>query len=209
MNERYYPLFLLVALAVPARAAEGDFVPLIKGNDLGQFELVGLDADSMSLRDGEVRLDGKRKGYFATKTSYKNYVLDFEWRFERPAKFKDGDKFDGNSGVLLHIQGKPQVWPKGIEIQVWHKHQYGDFYTHGGAKFNPKKDEHAALEKLLKPVGEWNRHTTTCRDSTITLAVNGKEIAHGIKADPDQGQIGWMNEDLPVRFRNLRIKKLD
>ena len=209
MSGRYGPLLLLTVLAVPARGADDDFVSLIKGTDLAQFELLGLDKDSMKIRDGEVWLDGKHKGYFDTKASYKNYVLEFEWMFERPEKYKDGDRFDGNSGVLLHIQGKHQVWPKGIEIQVWHKHQYGDFYTHGGAKFSPKKDEHARLEKVLKPVGQWNRHEITCRDGTITLKVNGTEIAHGVKADPDQGAIGWMNEDRPVRFRNLKIKKLD
>ena len=48
-----------------------------------------------------------------------------------------------------------------------------------------------------------------CKDATITVKVNGVEYASGVKANPDRGQIGWMFEGSPIRFRNLKIKKLE
>jgi hypothetical protein len=198
---------LLCALSVTAAPDEG-FTPLLQGDDLSAFELVGIGPETVSASQGEIRLAGKRKGYVATRGSYKNYTLRFDWRYERPKDYKDGDPFYGNSGLIVHIQGPSQVWPRCIEVQVWHKKEYGTFYTLGGGKFSPKRDEHEKLGHVLKPIGEWNRHEVTCRDGTITVTVNDIAIASGRVADPDHGRIGWMSEDGPIRFRNLRIKSL-
>lgn len=62
---------------------------------------------------------------------------------------------------------------------------------------------------MLKPVGEWNSHEVTCRETAIALRVNGHAVAFGRDAEPAAGRIGWMSEDGPVRFRKIRIKKLD
>jgi hypothetical protein len=115
---------------------------------------------------------------------------------------------DGNSGLLVHIQGPGKVWPRSIEVQIWYK-DYGSFFTLGGGKFNPKKDDRVARDKVLNPPEKWNLQEVLCKDGTITLKVNGVEYASGVGADPDRGQIGWMFEGSPIRFRNLKIKKLD
>jgi hypothetical protein len=209
MTRRCVLCGLLALLASGARGADRDFAPQQRGDDLKQFEVVGLGPGSMTIRDGEVRLAGKPEGYFATKEEYRNYVLRFEWLYERPAKYRDGEPFHGNSGVLLHAQGPSRVWPRALEVQVWYKHQYGDFYTHNGARFGPTRDDHAALSKLLKPVGQWNRHEITCQDGAVVVRVNGTEVGRGKGAGPDRGRVGWMAEGSPIRFRNLLLKKLD
>jgi hypothetical protein len=205
---RFTTLGLLAALTltfVPSiRAAEDDFTPLIRGNDPGQFEVVGLGKGSLMIKNGEVRLAGKQHGYFATRTGYKNYVLRFEWMYEK----HHGKPSDGNSGLMVHVQGKPQVWPRSIEVQIWYK-DFGSFYTHRGARFNPKKDDRKARDRTLKPPGQWNVQEVTCQDGSIRLKVNGVEYAAGVNANPDHGRIGWMFEGSPIRFRNLKIKKLD
>jgi len=180
------------------------FVPLIRGTDLAQFDIVGLERTSISLTDGELRVAGKSQGYFATKQSYKNYRLQFDWRYE----LHGGKATDGNSGLLVHIVGPDQVWPKGIEVQIWYK-DFGSFFTFQGAKFRPVKDDRAARDRVLKPLGEWNRQEVECRDGRITLRVNGVEYAAGEAADPAAGRIGWMAEGSAIAFRNLQIKTLD
>jgi hypothetical protein len=197
---------LLAAALLAAEKAAGDegFTPLLKGSDLAQFEVVGLDPAAVTLKDGEVRLAGKPEGYFATRDGYKNYVLRFDWMYEN----YHAKPSDGNSGLMLHIHGAPKVWSQSLEVQIWYK-DFGSFYTHSGAKFNPKTDDRAARDKVLKPPGEWNHQEVICKDGSVRVSVNGIEYAAGIGANPDHGKIGWMAEGSPIRFRNLRIKQLD
>ena len=157
----------------------------------------------MVIKDGEIRLTGKAQGYVATKDSYQNYILQFEWMYEKHS----GKPSDGNSGLLVHVQGPPKVWPKSIEAQIWYK-EFGSFFTLDGGKFNPKKDDPDTRNKALKTLGEWNKQEVTCQDGKITLKVNGVEYASGIGAIPDQGKIAWMFEGAPIRYRSLKIKKL-
>jgi hypothetical protein len=191
-----------------AKGSDG-FEPLFIGDDSSKLQIVGLSPDDVAIRDGEIRLSGKAKGYLATKESYRNYTLQFDWMFERPDDWRPGKPFHGNSGLLVHVEGPDKVWPRAIEVQVWHKHEYGDFFTFDGAKFDPRRDDHQSLARILRPVGEWNQHQVTCRDGTISLAVNGHDIAQGFGANPSAGRIGFMSEDGPVRFRAVKIKKLE
>ncbi len=179
------------------------FVPLLNGDDLSQFEIVGLDKDGVTVKEGEVRLSGKQQGYIASKESYQNYVLQFEWLIE---KFH-AQPADANSGLIVHVQPPAKVWPKAIEVQIWYKN-YGSFTSHSGATFKPQREDRSARDKVLNPPGEWNLQEVMCRDGAITLKINGIEYASGVGAAPDHGAIGWMYEGSPIRFRNLRIKKL-
>jgi hypothetical protein len=179
------------------------FMPLLKGDDLSQFEIVGLDKDAVADKEGEIRLTGKRHGYVGTKESFQNYVLQFEWLIE---KFH-AQPADANSGLLVHIQPPAKVWPKAIEVQIWYK-DFGSFYSHSGATFKPQQDDRRARDKVLNPPEQWNRQEVICQDGAITLKVNGVDYASGVAAAPDRGAIGWMFEGSPIRFRNLRIKKL-
>jgi hypothetical protein len=183
-------------------AADRDFAPLLAGDDPDQLMVVGLKKDAVTIRDGEIRLGGPDHGYVATGESYRNYVLQFDWMYEphhaQPA--------DGNSGLLVHIQGPPKVWPRSLEVQVWYK-DFGSFYTLGGGRFNPQKDDWAARDKVIQPPGTWNSQEVICSGGTITVKLNGIEYASGLGAEPSEGQIGWMFEGSPIRFRNVRIKK--
>lgn len=196
--------FLFVALLGLAGPADE---PLVKGTDPAQFELVGIKADTITVQDGEVRLTGKPNGYFATKKSYKNYVLKFEWMYERPAGLENEATFNGNSGLLVHIAGDHKVWPKCVEVQLANK-DAGNIFAIGGAKFTGKKDAESQ-KKAIKPVGQWNVEEVTCKDGEIVCKINGVEVAKGTGATPDAGPIGWQSEGAPIRFRNLTIQTLD
>lgn len=189
------------------RGEEKAFVPLFSGTAPEQFELVGIGTDALTISGGELELSGKPNGYFATKGTYKNYVLQFDWKYDRPEGLVSDDKFPGNSGLLIHITGKHKVWPKCTEVQLANS-DAGNIFAIQGAKFHGKKDA-AAQKKAIKPVGEWNAEEVTCRDGAITCKINGIEVATGTGADPDQGAIGWQSEGTKIRLRNVRIKVLD
>jgi hypothetical protein len=208
MNCRTWHLAAALLSALGLSAFEpDDFEPLVQGNDPSQFHLVGIKDETITVKDGEVRLSGKPEGYFATKKEYKNYVLRFEWMYERPDSLKSDTDFQSNSGLLLHIQGELKVWPRSIEFQLAN-HEVGQIYPIEGAKFEGKWDAGAA-RKATKTVGEWNREEVTSRDGELTCTLNDVIVTQGKGASPDRGRIGWQSEGVPIRFRQLVIKKLD
>jgi hypothetical protein len=193
--------------ASPANADDEGFRPLVQGDDVQQFTLEKIGPETMTIKDGEVRLSGKPNGYFATKASYKNYVLRFDWMYERPSGLESDRSFRGNSGLLLHIREPHKVWPACIEVQLMNADAGNTFGVRPG-KFQGKKDAEAQ-KRAIKPVGEWNATEVTCRDGSIVVTINGTEVARGTGADPDHGPIAWQSEGAPIRFRNLRIKPLE
>jgi len=189
-------------------AANDDFQPLVKGSDITQFELVAIGPDTMKILDGgEIAISGKPNGYFATKSEFHNYVFRFEWKYERPAGLESDDTFDGNSGLLVHIQAPHKVWPKCIEVQLANK-DAGHIFGIQGSQFKGSKDA-AAQKRAIKPVGEWNQEEVTCKDGAVTCKINDIEVDHGTGASPDRGYIGLQSEGRPIRFRNLMMKVLE
>jgi hypothetical protein len=148
---------------------------------------------------------GKVNGYIYTEKSYKNYVLRYDWRYKRPDKVEDEENFRGNSGLLVHIQGEPRIWPKSIEVQGMNR-DHGRLIGVNGAKI-PSKFDRAALQKARKPIGEWNTTEASIQDGIVSAKVNGVEVDSG-KGDLTEGQIGLQSEGAEIHFRNIRIKEL-
>ena len=198
-------LFLVEGVSGSLSAEE--FRPVVVGNDAEQFVLVGVGPKTLAIHDGEVRVTGAPDGYFATRGSYKNYVLRFEWKYDRPEGLKSEASFQGNSGLLLHIAEPHKVWPRCIESQLMNG-DAGSLFGVAGAKFHGSKDA-GAQKKAIKPVGEWNLQEVTCKDGAIVCTINGVEVSRGDGASPDHGPIGWQSEGAPIRFRQLMIKTLE
>ncbi len=198
------PGFLLAGPAVLGRADDG-FVPLFNGKNMSDFQLVGVSPETFSVENGVIRCSGKPNGYFATKKSYRNYVLQFDWRYARPAGLQQDSDFAGNSGLLVHITGEHKVWPKCVEVQLMNKDAGNIFGL--GSKVNGKKYADAQA-KAIRPVGEWNREEVVCKDGTLIAKINGVVVAEGTGADPAEGSLGWQSEGAEIHFRNLQIKEL-
>ncbi len=131
-----------VNLAVPAPEDAAEETPcaehtvtepidLFNGEDLDNWKLFIPDetvdpATVWQVEDGVVHCKGSPAGYMRTKQKYSNYKLTVEWRWP-----KDG----GNSGVLLHVQDKDEVWPRSIETQLQSLHA-GDIWVIGGTTFD-------------------------------------------------------------------------
>ena len=217
------PTALAIALAMtlaalPGRAAPDDdaeddgFRPLVQGTDPDQFELVGIGPDSIRIdEEGVVRLSGTPNGYFATKEPFEDYILRFEWMYERPDGFEDGQEFDGNSGLLLHIGGEHKVWPECTEAQlafgdVGHVFAINGASLQGEVAPEQRKEAQAAA---ARPVGQWNRMEVTCRDGAISCILNDVLIDRGTAAEPDSGPFGLQSEGRPIAFRSMMIKPMD
>ena len=126
--------------------------------------------------------------------------------YERPEGLTDDAKFDGNSGLLLHVQKPHKVWPKSIEVQLMNADS-GHTFAIFGSQFTGAKNAQAQ-KKAIKPVGQWNHLEVTCQDGRITSTINGIEVDRGTGASPDSGHIGWQSEGGPIQFRGIMIKRL-
>jgi hypothetical protein len=192
------PLAMLLPLIIALIPQPGEPVVLPKGTDPSQFELVGITPESISIVEGEVRL--------TTKQEFKDYVLTFEFKYDRPENLKADAEFRGNSGVLLHITNPPKVWPSCVQVQLAQADP-GAIFAMNESKCEAGSDP-LAQKAAIKAVGEWNKVQVTCQGGAIVVMLNGVEVSKGEKADPDHGVIGWQSEGKPIRFRAIRIKPL-
>ena len=212
-----FGICLMLAITVvsqPAWAApkKGEPINLFNGNNLEgwTFFLNDKKADAKDVwrvEDGVLVCAGNPTGYLKTKETYRNYVLELEWRFTP-------QKGPGNSGVLLRQIGADKVWPKSIEAQLMHKNA-GDFWNIGkfGMQADPKRTEGRRTKKAQpsneKPLGQWNKYVITVDGDTVTLKVNGQVQNVATKCDEVAGTIGLQSEGAEIHFRNIRLTPLE
>ena len=202
---RSLSVLILAATLTGPRSEEG--TPILKGAEVDQFDLVGIGKESITIQGDEVRLSGRPTGYFATKGDYQDFVLTFDFRYERPADLAADARFRGNSGVLVHISRPHKVWPECFEVQLAQADPCALFALGAGkCRFDTDTD---AQKKAIKAVGEWNRVEVSSRDGTFLATLNGVEVTRGKVIDAEKGPIGWQSQGAPIRFRNLRIKSFD
>jgi Domain of Unknown Function (DUF1080) len=195
---------ILAFLRLAAPAPASDDVRLFEGDNAGAIQLVGIGPDSIKVVAGEIRLTGKPNGYFATKGSYTNYVLTFDWMYERPDDLVSDAHFRGNSGLLLHIQPPHKVWPRCVEVQLQNA-SAGAVIPVGGAQIQGKRLSPA--QAAVKPVGQWNHLELVSRDRTLVCTINGVDVSEAVGSSVEGGSIGWQSEGAPIRFRNVSIRE--
>jgi hypothetical protein len=208
-------LCIVVGASVALGAAEeqgkqevGERVELFNGKDLAGWKLFIPDgkvdsATVWSVENGVVRCTGQPPGYMRTEQVYGNYKLRFEWRW--PVK-------GGNSGLLLHICGEDEVWPKSIEAQLEDEHA-GDFWVIGGTDFKEhvNKDDRRVAKKHAhneKEIGEWNTMEMVCAGNAIRVSVNGLLQNEATEVTVTEGYIGFQSEGAPIEFRNIVLEPL-
>jgi Domain of Unknown Function (DUF1080) len=218
---RYLTLATLLAgtaLFSAATAADEGFVDLFNGKDFTGWKMFldpkAKDADpakTWSVKDGIIICTGRPNGFFYTDKSYKDYVLDYDWRYKRPEGLTSEATFKGNSGCLVHIHDPEHpavggVWPQCIEVQ-------GMNLNHGQILYLKTTGDKASFDreaknKATKPVGEWNTTEITCKaDGTITAKINGTPVSSG-KSQLTEGMIGFQSEGAEIHFRNIRLKHI-
>ena len=191
-----------------AACAEDGKIALFNGKDFSGWKLFIPDSQVdpktvWSVRDGVIHCTGRPAGYMRTEKEYENYRLTFQWRWPN-----DG----GNSGVLLHICGKDEVWPKSIEGQLQHEHA-GDFWAIGGTDF----EEHTSIASRRVPKmkphnekkpGQWNEYEVLCDGNTIKLTINGLLQNQATETTVAKGFIGLQSEGAPIEFRDIILEPL-
>ena len=206
-----------VAFMVPMTAVADDKpTPLFNGKDLtGWRTYVDPKAktatpakDLARIENGVMIVPGEVMGGIITNDEYENYTLSLEWKWgEKVTKAR-------NSGVLVHVSGPDSVWPKSIEAQLA-AGKAGDLWVVSGFKADgeasrkdPKTGRRYFRSKndIEKPIGEWNRYDITCKNNTVTLAVNGEVVNVAQNTEANKGKILLQSEGAEIHFRNIVLK---
>jgi hypothetical protein len=155
---------------------------------------------------------------------YDDFILDLDFQTA------DGT----NSGVIVHATDIVEWIPNSVEIQI------ADDYSKQWSKAAPTWQCAAifgrkpATNKSLKPAGEWNHFTITCKGKMISIILNGTLVNEcnmddftSSKVNPDgstvpswlknpmstlalRGHIGLQGKHAgaPIYFRNVKVFKL-
>jgi hypothetical protein len=232
--------FAVVALVAGHAQAPGETAPagpavvpeavtkLFNGKDLTGWEadVPARDKDktlpdSFVVRDGLLVSRGKPEGHLITKTAYRDYRLEVEYRFAGKA---------GNCGVLVHAS-RPRalykMFPQSIEVQM-QSGDAGDFWCiqetidvpemekrrprKAGEKWGGAEGDARRILNLTdgseKPLGEWNTMVIEARDRSIKVWVNGDLVNEGSASTADRGKIALQAEGTEVEFRKVEIGPL-
>lgn len=188
------------------------WIDLFNGQDLtGWIAKPG----SWTVEDGI--LTRKGGGDIWSEQTFGDFTLDVEFKLDAGT----------NSGVFLRTANIEDCVQTGIEMQVLDS--YG----------KPQPDKHdcgaiydclAPSKNMVKPAGEWNHVSITCRGSRIQVEMNGQPIIDmdldrwteagknpdgspnkyqtAYKDMPRRGRIGFQDHGKPVWYRNVRVRPL-
>lgn len=187
---------------------------LFNGRNLDGLQVYQEDASAdpaktWRVEDGILRCSGAPRGFIRTQLPFADYTLHVEWRWP---------KGDGNSGILLHVVNRDEIWPKGFEVQLA-TGRAGDLTSYWDARSkeeivsrNPRGFTTGRLMRpgnsTEKPLGEWNTLDVVCAGDTVTLTVNGVQVNRMTGLIPSAGMIGLQSEGTAIDFRNITLKLL-
>ncbi|MFW6189517.1 MAG: family 16 glycoside hydrolase [Planctomycetota bacterium] len=194
-------------------AGDESWESLFDGEDLSKWD---FRPGGWHVEDGTLAWS-EGAGFIWSKERYGDFVLDLEF------KVADGT----NSGIFIRTGSRRGWLHSGIEVQVLDSHGREDPGKHDcGAIY----DCLAPTTNAVKPPGQWNHATITCKDNFIYVIMNGEHIIdmdlnrwtephrnpdgtrnkfnRAYRDMPREGYLGFQDHGHPVWYRNIRIKRV-
>lgn len=219
---------LVLGTASQAQPPDAKGKPLFNGvNFNGWYKYSGdkkIDREDIIYMDGFEKfivMKGASPGYLITEVKYRDYQLNFEWRWslDKENTKRDPDKrVRRRSGVLFHIDSEgDSIWPKSIQAVLDYEHA-GDLRLMSGYALdvNPERKDreakdlfHRSHDGVEKPVGDWNQGTITCHGKFVSISINGVMVMAGRNASVSNGRIALICDAGEVHFRNILMKRLE
>ncbi|NLF71465.1 MAG: DUF1080 domain-containing protein [Candidatus Anammoximicrobium sp.] len=209
---------LAVALAAPnlpaaQEDAEQGWTLLFNGKDLAGWEFYFGKAGTenkgtFTVQEGILICSGRPSGYMVTKKPYGDYTLQVEFAFQRPAGLKDDAEFRGNSGCLIHVGEKNAlgVWPRSVEVQGANRNLGIILPIPRDLRCTHTFDS-AALARVLRPVGQFNKLEIDVRGGDMTISLNGAAVSTVRKCELTAGPIGIQSEGAETHWKTIRIRE--
>ena len=128
---------------------------------------------------------GEPAGYLTSKESYKDFVLDVD--------FRTGE--DTNSGVFIRAPGGSG----GYEVQIWKAQPQG--YNTGSIVGTAKTDG----EFKFIP-DQWNHYEITAEGDHMVIVLNGTKTLDVHDSTFPDGRIRLQYQKFPIEFKNIKLK---
>jgi hypothetical protein len=179
-------------MSLAADKAEEGFVSLFDGKTLGGWHL--MNGAKFVVEDGVIK-HNEGRGWLRSDKEYADFIVRLEFRFLKP-------KQDG--GVFLRSVKEGKNWPnQKYEVQIENTRRMAKIF---GAQHDLNVE---LVQKVLKPVGEWNAYDIKIVGSRIEVRLNNELVATSDAATAlKRGYLGLQGEDGAHEYRNLRIKDL-
>lgn len=181
--------------------AEDGFVSLFDGKSLAGWVPLTVP-DDFVVEDGAIRLDKGIGGWLRSWEAYGDFIYRGEYKIEE----------GGNAGFYIRAPLLGRQSRVGFEFQIRGQQPADeiDISTTGSIY-----DVKAPTSNEIKP-GEWNELEVQCIGTHVKITWNGKvvhdfryEEVDKMKIRATRGYIGLQDHHDDVRYRNLRIKRLD
>ena len=190
------------------------FISLFNGTNLDQWT---GNTTGYIVKDGAVEVNPEigGGGNLYTKEEYADFVYRFEFQLTPGA----------NNGIGIHAPLEGDAAYVGMEIQVLDSEHpmYKDLheYQYHGSVYGVIP----AKRGFLLPTGEWNNEEISIKGSKIKVTLNGTVIVDGDIKEASKngtldhkehpgllrttGHIGFLGHGDVVRFRNMRVMKIE
>ncbi|MBI2435287.1 MAG: DUF1080 domain-containing protein [Candidatus Hydrogenedentes bacterium] len=204
--------------------AEENWINLFNGKDLGNWEVKGGKATYRIEGDAIVGTSAPNteNSFLCSKEEFKDFVLEFEFlghpnlnsgvqiRSESLADYKNF-RVHGYQ-VELEDEAKDRDWSGGIYDEA----RRGWLYPLEADKDKEPAKEFSEQGKAVWKNGDWNKVRVEAKGDSIKTWVNGEPRADLKDNMTPEGfialqvhSVGGKTEPLSVRWRNIRLMKLD
>ncbi len=198
-------LLMWIASAAMLAAQTDGFVSLMPQKNVTElWTIEGTPPETWSVKDGVIYCTGKPNGFLRSQGTYRNYLLQAEWRFETEGWTKAPPEWP-NAGFFIHAGPVQNTWPVSFEVQG-HFGEAGSLFGVRGGKISGAK--RGPIVQDRPPFGSWDSYEITSLDGRVKVVLNGKLVNEGFDAQPREGNICLQSEGWPVQYRKVAIKVL-
>ena len=197
-------VIVCASVALLGAQAPGGFVSLFDGT-LNGWTIENSDAGNFTVADGILRVAGPG-GWLRSAREYGDFSLRVEFRFLTA---------DADSGLFVRARstgGFGRGWPaSSYQVQIRNPltpsrlPPVGGLFRHGMPSGETAFDA-MAVEKLARPIGEWQQLEVDVIGDRLTAGFNGTEVLRAGNIGNASGYIGLQGETGAVEFRALSIR---
>jgi hypothetical protein len=224
-----FSIILSVIITTACQAQKGKWTILFDGSSADKFRGYNMQAfpdQAWKIEDGAlVTQTGVPNIDLVTKENYKDFELTFEWKVS----------IAGNSGIFFHMQeslahqsgnGNSPNWLDNFEMQILDDINFNDKAPIRSA--GSLYDLIVPVNKILKPVGEYNTGKLVVKGNHVEQWLNGNKVVEyemgsdemnkllkeskfkdnpGYGKSPD-GLIMFQHHGQKVWFKNIKVRRL-
>ncbi len=146
---------------------------------------VPAGASHWEVVDGLLVPCGEPAGYLTSRGSYKDFVLDVD--------FRTGE--DTNSGVFI----RSPEGSGGYEVQIWKAQPQG--YNTGSIVGTAKTDREFNFIS-----GRWNHYEIIAEGDHVVVALNGTKTVDVRDSKFPEGRFRLQYQKFPIEFKNIKLR---